>query len=166
MWIFPWCPSLSWVSTRTVYFQDLGMTRARNFCPESITGLYNNPLTWVNRSVSCCRAFLFDKHLDIHLQNGLVFCIWRRAPNLSSVRALGVGVGSGETSGVVFACAVLCCDVESCLFGLLVLKVGPSLWVTVGMLIIAGVAGGCSTNLERQSTTLFLAPEIHSNVML
>ena len=31
---------------------------------------------------------------------------------------------------------------------------------------MVGVAGSCSTNLERQSAALFLAPEIHSNVML
>ena len=46
------------------------------------------------------------------------------------------------------------------------LKAGPSVLVAVSMLIVVGVAGSCSTNLERQSTALFLAPEIHSNVML
>ena len=45
---------------------------------------------------------------------------------------------------------------------LLVLKAGPSLKEAVSMLM--DVVGGV-TNLERQSVALFLAPEIHSNVM-
>ena len=166
VWVFPWCPSLSWASTRTVYFQELGMTRARNFCPESIMCLYKNPLIWVKRSVSCCGALPFDKPFDMHLQSGSVFCIWRRASNLSTVRVLGVGVVSGETSGVVFSSVVELFDVDCCLVWLLVLKVGPSNWVTVSTLIIAGAVGSCSTSLERQSAALFLAPEIYSNVML
>ena len=38
--------------------------------------------------------------------------------------------------------------------------------VTVSMLTVAGFVGSCSTNHERQLAALFLAPEIHSNVML
>ena len=82
------------------------------------------------------------------------------------MRDSGVGFGSGGISGAVFSCVVELFDVESCLVWLLVLKAGPSVWVTVSMLIVAGVAGSCSTKLERQSAALFLAPEIHSNVML
>ena len=46
---------------------------------------------------------------------------------------------------------------------LLVWKAGPSLEETVSMLtdVVVGV-----TNLERQSATLFLAPEIHLKQML
>ena len=164
--VFPWCPSLLWASTSTVYFQDLGMTRARNFCLKSVTCLYNNPLTWVKRSVLCSGAWPFDKHFDMHLQNGSVFCIWSRASNLSPVRVLGIGIVSGATFGVVFVCVSELLDVESCLVSLLVWKAGPSVWVTVSMLIGTRVVGSCSTNLERQSAVVFLAPEIHSNVML
>ena len=38
--------------------------------------------------------------------------------------------------------------------------------VTVSMLTVAGVVTGSSTNHERQSAALFLAPEIHSEVIL
>ena len=48
---------------------------------------------WVKSYVSCLGVFALDKHLEIHLQKGLVFCIWRRASNLSAVRDLGVGSG-------------------------------------------------------------------------
>ena len=82
------------------------------------------------------------------------------------MRDLGVVFGSNETSGAVFSCVVEFFDVESCLVQLLVLKAGPSVQVTVSMLMIAGVAGNCSINLERKSAALFLAPEIHSNIML
>ena len=37
---------------------------------------------------------------------------------------------------------------------------------TVSMLTVAGAVGSCSTNHERQLAALFLAPEIHLNVML
>ena len=52
-------------------------------------------------SVSCCGAFPLNMYLDIHLQNGLVFCIWSRASSLFAVRDLGVGLVTGETSGVI-----------------------------------------------------------------
>ena len=77
--VLPWSPNLPWASTSTVYFQDLGMTRARNFCPESIMCLYKNPLTWVKISFLCCSAFPLSNCLDMHLQNWSVFCIWNRA---------------------------------------------------------------------------------------
>ena len=147
-------------------FPGLGMTRARNFRPESIMCLYSKPLTWVKMSVSCCGAFPLNNHLDMHLLNGSVFCIWSRASSLSAVRVLGVGLVTGETSGVISSGTMGLVAVESCLVWLLVLKAGPSVWVTMSMLIIDGVAGSHSTNLERQSAALFLAPEIHWNVML
>ena len=49
---------------------------------------------------------------------------------------------------------------------LLVLKAGPSVCVTVSMLTVVVVEVGGSTNHERQSAALFLAPEIHSKVIL
>ena len=49
---------------------------------------------------------------------------------------------------------------------LLVLKAGPSVCVTVSMLTVVVVDGGSSTSHERQSAALFLAPEIHSKVIL
>ena len=110
-------------------------------------------------------AFPLNNHLDIHLQNGSAFYIWRRASSLSAVRVWGIGLVTGETSGVMSAGIVELLAVGSCLVQLLVLKAGASVWVTVSMLIIAGVAGSCSTNLERQSAALFLVPEIQSNVM-
>ena len=38
------------------------------------------------RSVLCLGAFPLDKHLEICLQKGSVFHIWRRASNLSAVK--------------------------------------------------------------------------------
>ena len=49
---------------------------------------------------------------------------------------------------------------------LLVLKAGPLVCVTVSMLTVVVVDVGSSTNHERQSAALFLAPEIHSKVIL
>ena len=49
---------------------------------------------------------------------------------------------------------------------LLLLKVGPSVCVTVSMLTVVVVVVGSSANHERQSAALFLAPEIHSKVIL
>ena len=57
--------------------------------------LYKSPLMWVKRSISCLGAFPLDKHLEICLQKGSVFCIWRRASNLSAVKDLGVGSDVG-----------------------------------------------------------------------
>ena len=151
MWVFPWCPNLSWASTRTVYFQDLGMTRARNFLPESVMCLYSNPLMWVKRSVSCWDVFPLDKHLEICLQKGSVFWIWRRASNLSAIRDLGVGSGTGETSGIILGCTVEVSGVRCWWVWLHVLKVGPSVFKTDSMLIGAEVVWGSSTKHERQS---------------
>ena len=82
------------------------MIKARNFCPESVICLYKSPLMWVKRYISCLGAFPLDKHLEIHLQKGYVFCIWRRASNLSAVKDLGVGSDVGVMSGVMCCCAV------------------------------------------------------------
>ena len=68
--------------------------------------LYKSPLTWVKISVSCLCAFPLDKHLDIHLQKGSVFCIWIRSSNLSAVKDLGVGSGVSMMSDVTSCCAV------------------------------------------------------------
>ena len=55
---------------------------------------------WVKSSVSCLGALSLDKHLEIHLQKGSVFCIWRRASNLSAARDLCVGSGVDVMLGV------------------------------------------------------------------
>ena len=89
-----WLPSLSCASTSTVCFHDFGMTRARNFWFESVTCLYSNPLMCKKTSASCLSAILFDRCLQMCLQNGSVLCICSRACNLSSVSS------SGMTSGV------------------------------------------------------------------
>ena len=77
-------------------------------------------------SVSCCDAFPLNNHLDMHLQNGSVFCIWSRASSLSAVRVLGVWLVAGETSGVISGDTVELLVMGSCLVWLLVLKAGPS----------------------------------------
>ena len=66
-------------------------------------------------SVSCCGAFPLNNHLDMHLQNGSVFCIWSRASSLSAVRVLGVGLVTGEMSGVISCGTVELLAVGSCL---------------------------------------------------
>ena len=67
-----------------------------------------------------------SNHLDMHLNNGSIFCIWSRASSLSAVRVLGVGLVTGEMSGVISGGAVGWWAVGSCLAQLLVLKAGPS----------------------------------------
>ena len=164
--MFPWCPNLSWVSARTVYFQDFDMTRARNFCSESVICLYSSHLTWVKSSVSCLGAFPLDKHLEIHLQKGSVFCIWRRSSNPSDVKDFGIGSGVDMTPGVILGCAVEVSGVRHCWVWLQVLKAGPSVLETDSILIGADGVRGSSTRWDRQSAALFLAADIHSNVML
>ena len=164
--MFPWCPHLSWASTKTVYFHDLGITTARNFWPESVMSLYSKPLTCVKRSVLCWGAFPSDRCFDILLQKGSVFCIYRRACNLLAVRGFGVGSLASETSGVISGCEVEV-FVDRCWWvWLLVLKAGPSVSVTDNILIDTGLSWGNSTRWERQSVALLCVPEIHSNVML
>ena len=51
-------------------------------------------------------------------------------------------------------------------FGSLVLKAGPSLFETDTMLIDADGVEGSSTRHDRQSAALFLAADIHSNVIV
>ena len=64
--------------------------------------------------------------------------------------------GCGITGGVEAESEVLC-------VWLLVWKAGPSFTEAVSMLMEFPVG---ETNLERQSAALFLAPEIHSKVIL
>ena len=96
------------------------------------------------------------------LQKGSVHCIWSRASQQLFVMDFGVGLLSGERYGcgitgfVGVVSDVLCVQ-------LLVWKASPSVTEAVSMLI--GILVG-ETNLERQSAALFLAPEIHSKVML
>ena len=112
--MFPWLPNLSWASTRTVYFQDFGITRARNFFPESVMYLYRSPLMWVNNCVSCLGSFPLDNHFEIHLWKGSVFCIWRRASNLSAVKDFGVGSSVDAMSGVILGGIVGVSGLECC----------------------------------------------------
>ena len=146
----------------TVYFQDLGMTKVRNFLPASIICLYKSPLTWVKVANSWWGALPFSNLLEMHLQNGSVLCICSKASRCSAVNGFGVVVGSWETWCVVSGWGV---EVVSEVFWvwLLAWKAGPSLEEAVNILIdvLVGV-----TNLERQSAALFLAPEIHLKVML
>ena len=109
--------------------------------------LYSSPFTCVNRLALCFGALPFNNHLEIHLQNGSVFCIWSRALCLSSVRGFSVTswvvftvVRSGVTvslsgwvlEGSVFMVVWHWCDVL-----LLVLDAGPLEMVVVSILIVA-----------------------------
>ena len=74
----------------------------------------------------------------------------------------GVGLLSEERCGCGITGFVGVVSDVFCVW-LLVWKASPSVTEAVGMLI--GILMG-KTNLERQSAALFLAPEIHSKVML
>ena len=162
VWEFPWWPSLSWASTRMVNFHDLGITNVGNFFPASKTCSYRSPFTWVKVSNSWCGALPFNSLLEMCLQKGSVLCICSYASRWSAVSDFWVGVASWERWGTA---SVGRAEVgfEVLWLWLLVLKAGLSLKEAVSMLmdVVVGV-----TNLERQSTALFLAPEIHSNVIL
>ena len=139
------------------------MTKVRNFLPVSMTCLNKSPFTWVKVSHSWWGALPFSNLLEMHLQNGSVFCICSTASTWSTVSGFGAVVGSWEIWGVVSGCGV-----EVVLEGvfcvqLLVWKAGPSVEEAVSML--TDVALGL-TNLERWSAALLLAPEIHSKEML
>ena len=98
----------------------------------------------------------------MHLQKGSVHCIWSRASRRSSVMDFGVGWLSGEVSGCVATGVV---GVVSGAFRvqLLVWKAGPSVTEAVSLFMVVLVG---ETSLKRQSAALFLAPDIHSKVML
>ena len=105
----------------TVYFHALGMTRAKNFWFESVTCLYSNPLICRKRSALCFGALPFDRHLEMHLQNGSVLYICSSTCNLSLVRGFSMASGVsvmlvkssesvsvlGVRSIVILHCAVL-----------------------------------------------------------
>ena len=145
-----------------VYFQDLGMTKMKNFLPVSVICLYKSPLTWVKVSNSWWGALPFNNLLEMHLQKGSVFCICSKASKHSDVSGFGVVVGPWEMWGVVSGCGIEVV-LEVFWVQLLVWKAGPSMKEAGKMLtdVLVGV-----TNLERQSDALFLAPEIHSKEML
>ena len=159
----PWWPSLSWAFTNTVYFQDFGMTKARNFLPVSVTCLYNSTLTWVKGSNSWWGALPFRNLLEIHLQNGSALCICSKASKQSAVSGFGVVVGSWEIWGAASRCGAEVVLEEVYCVQLLVWKARPSVEEAVSMLTDVEMG---FTNHERQSAALFLAPEIHSKVML
>ena len=122
----------------------------------------------MKRSVLCLGAFPVDRHLDIHLQDGSVFCICRSACSLSTAKDFNVGLVTLVTSGVMSDCG---CKVEPAVeccwrVQLLVLKAGPSRLVVDSMLILAGVSWGNSTRHERDSAALLQATDIHSKVVL
>ena len=71
---------------------------------------------WVNNSVSCFGAFPLDNHFEIHLQKGSVFCIWRRASNLFTVKDFGVGSGVDTMSSVILGGIVRVSGTEHCWF--------------------------------------------------
>ena len=68
--------------------------------------------------------------------------------------------------GEPLGCGVKVVPGESFFVQLLVFEAGLSVCVTVSMLTVAVIVLGCSTNHERQLAALFLAPEIHSKIML
>ena len=96
VWDTPWFLSLLCASTSTIYFKAFGMMSAINFWFASMMCLYSSLFIYVNRSASCFSALPFNNGLEMHLQNGFVFCIWSMALCLSSVRCIGV------TSWVLF----------------------------------------------------------------
>ena len=123
--------------------------RAKNFCFASVMCLYNNPLTCINRSASCCGALPLDNHFEIHLQNGSILCIWSRASCLSAVKGFSViscvvstvvmsDVAGFVMDGVFESLVSLvvwdCCDVW-----LQVLNAGLSELVAVGIMTVASV---------------------------
>ena len=134
------------------------------FLPVSVTCLYNSPFTWVKVSNSWWGALPFSNLLEMHLQNGSVFCICSNASKWSAVSGLGVVVGSWEIWGDVSGCGVKVVLEELCCVQLLVWKTGLSVEETVSMVTDVDVETGF-TNLERQSAALFVAPKIHSKVM-
>ena len=173
--VTPWCPRLSCASTSTVCFEALGMMSTINFLFASMMCLYSNPLTCVNKLSLCFGSLPFNNHLEMHLQNGSIFCIWSRALCLLAVRAFGVTfwvvstvVKSSVTvslMGWVFEGSVSMVVWWWCDVLLLVLNAGPSKLVAVSIFIVALLSVGSLTNLERQSAALFHAPDIHSNVI-
>ena len=53
----------------------------------------------MKRPASCFGTFPFDSHFKILLQNGSMFCICRRASNLTSDKDFGVVLCVSVTSG-------------------------------------------------------------------
>ena len=83
----------------------------------SMTCLYSNPLTYVNKLASCICALSFDNHLEMCLPNGSIFCIWNRASCLLAVRGFGVicwDISTVVKSGLTFF-LVGCVSVSGCL---------------------------------------------------
>ena len=115
-----------------MYFHALGMARAKNFWFESVTCLYSNHLMWRKRQASYLKAFPFDRHFEMCLQEGSVLCLCSIVCNLSSVSSFGMVSGVSVivvTSGVTVS--VLGCGVRSsvmlhCAVLLLVWNAGPS----------------------------------------
>ena len=154
----PWWPSLSWASMSTVNFQDLGITKVRNFLPASIICFYKSPLTWVKVSNPWWGALPFSNLLEMCLQNGSLPCICNKASQRSAVSGFGVVRGSWESWGVLSGWGIEVL-LEVFWVWLLVWKADPLLEEAVSMLTDVVV---CVTNLERQLAALFLAPEIYS----
>ena len=151
----------------TVYFHAFGMTRAKTF------GL--NPwhvytvISWCVERDQLHVLVLFHFCLEMHLQNGSVFCICSKACSLSLLRGFGMASGVsvmlvlsdvtvsalGVRSSVILHCEVL----------FLVWNVGPSWLVAVSIWTVACLSYRSSTSLKRQPAALVWAPDIHSKVM-
>ena len=172
VWVVPWWPSLSGACISTVYFYTFGNDKNQELWFESMTFLYSNPLMCRKRSALCFGAFPFDRHLEMHLQNGSVFCICSRAYDLSLVSSFGMASGVSVTlviSGVTLS--VLGHGVRSsvmlhCVVLLLIWNAGPLWLVAESIWTVASLSCGSSTSLERQSAALFWAFDTHSKVML
>ena len=156
-----WC-----ASTNTIYFQVLGMMSAINFWLAPMTCLYSSPFMCVNKSALCCGALPFDNHLEMHLQNGSIFCILSRASCLSAVRGfviifcvVSTVVKSGVTvslMGWVFEGSVSVVVWWWCDVLLLVLNTGPSKFVAVSILTVALLSFDSVTKQERQLAAFFM----------
>ena len=102
--------------------------------------------------------------MGLYRSPGIWKCIYRRGPYIASGVGHFGGVGSlsGERCGCGITGFVGVVSDALCVW-LLVWK--ASLSVTEAVSMLMGALMG-ETNLERHSAVLFLAPEIHSKVML
>ena len=161
IWVAPWWQGLSCASMSAVYFWLLVWF-------ESISCLYSNPLMCIKRSASCFGAFPFERCLE----NGSILCICSRACSLSSVSGFGVAPGvsvtvvTSDVTVLVLGCWVRSSVMLCYVVLLLVWNAGPSWLVAESIWTLACLLCGSSTSLDRQSTVLFWATNIHSKVML
>ena len=115
---------------------------------------------------SCSGAVLFNRLFTMCLQKGLVYCISFIEVSLELLGILSLGVSLSEF--VSLDCGILISfSVSVFLIPLLVVTaLTMFIHVDFGLFLFFWCFLGSSTSRERQSAALFLAPEIHSNVML